>query len=66
VVSASRRDFPWKNALRVEGDLHEAVRRLKKKTPRGLLVGSPTLSAALERLGLIDESESAARSNQCT
>jgi dihydrofolate reductase len=55
VVSASRRDFPWNNTCRVEGDLHEAVRQLKEKTPRGLLVGSPTLSAALERLELIDE-----------
>lgn len=55
VVSASRRDFPWNNTLRVEGDLHEAVRQLKEQTPRGVLVGSPTLSAALERLGLIDE-----------
>ncbi len=55
VVSASRRDFPWDNTIRVEGDLHEAVKRLKEKTPRGVLVGSPMLSAALERLGLIDE-----------
>jgi dihydrofolate reductase len=55
VVSASRRDFPWSNTVRVEGDLHEAVRQLKEKTPRGVLVGSPALSAALERLGLIDE-----------
>ena len=55
VVSATRRDFPWNNTFRLEGDLREAVTQLKKKTPRGLLVGSPTLSAALERLGLIDE-----------
>jgi dihydrofolate reductase len=55
VVSASRRDFPWNNTFRVEGDLHEAVRQLKEKTPRGLLVGSPALSAALEGLGLIEE-----------
>ncbi len=55
VVSASRRDFPWDNTFRVEGDLQEAVRQLKDKTPRGLLVGSPMLSAALERLELIDE-----------
>ena len=55
VVSASRHDFPWNNTFRVEGDLHEAVRQLKEKTPRGVLVGSPTLSAALEGLGLIDE-----------
>jgi dihydrofolate reductase len=55
VVSASRHDFPWSNTFRLEGDLREAVRQLKEKTPRGVLVGSPTLSTALERMGLIDE-----------
>ena len=55
VVSASRHEFPWNNTFRVEGDLHEAVRQLKEKTPDGVLVGSPALSAALEGLGLIDE-----------
>jgi dihydrofolate reductase len=54
-VSASRRDFPWTNTFRIEGNLQEAVRQLKEKTPRGVLVGSPTLGAALERLALIDE-----------
>ena len=55
VVSASRRDFPWNNTFRLEGDLREAVTQLKDKTPEGVLVGSLTLSSALERLGLIDE-----------
>jgi dihydrofolate reductase len=55
VVSSSRRDFPWNNTVRVEGALREAVIQLKEKTPRGVLVGSPRLSAALEQLGLIDE-----------
>jgi dihydrofolate reductase len=55
VVSATRRDFPWANTFRVEGDLREAIAALKRRTPRGLLVGSPMLSAALEELGLIDE-----------
>ena len=55
VVSASRHDFPWTNTFHVEGDLREAVTRLKERTPQGVLVGSPMLSAALERLGLIDE-----------
>ena len=55
VVSDSRRDFPWNNTFRVEGDLSEAVRQLKEKTPDGVLVGSPMLSATLERMGLIDE-----------
>lgn len=55
VVSSTRRDFPWNNTFRVDGDLGEAIRALKRRTPRGLLVGSPTLSAGLEQLGLIDE-----------
>jgi dihydrofolate reductase len=55
VVSTTRRDFSWSNTHRIEGDLAQAVKTLKKRTPRGLLVGSPTLSAALEGLGLIDE-----------
>jgi dihydrofolate reductase len=55
VVSSTRRDFPWSNTFRVEGGLPEAVKQLKESTPRGVLVGSPRLSLALERLGLIDE-----------
>ncbi len=55
VVSRSRSDFPWQNTIRVEGDLREAILALKDKTARGLLVGAPKLSAALEELGLIDE-----------
>jgi dihydrofolate reductase len=55
VVSASRRDFPWDNTFRVEGELRQAVSHLKDATPRGILVGSPALSVALERMGLIDE-----------
>ena len=31
------------------------MKALKKATPRGLLVGSPKLSAALQRLDLVDE-----------
>jgi dihydrofolate reductase len=55
VVSSSRHEFPWNNTFHIEGDLREAVMELKEKTPRGVLVGSLTLSSALERLGLIDE-----------
>jgi dihydrofolate reductase len=55
VVSRSRSDFPWQNTTRVEGDLREAVLELKAKTERGVLVGSPKLSTALEELRLIDE-----------
>jgi hypothetical protein len=31
------------------------VKALKKATPRGLLVGSPKVTAALQRLDLVDE-----------
>jgi dihydrofolate reductase len=55
VVSTTRRDFSWNNTHHVEGDLARAVKALKKATPRGLLVGSPKLSAALQRLDLVDE-----------
>ena len=55
VVSASRRDFPWKNSFHLVGELKEAVTELKHRTPKGVLVGSPMLSGALERLGLLDE-----------
>jgi len=50
VVSTTRRDFPWSNTHHVEGDLSRAVKALKEATPRGLLVGSPKLSAALQGL----------------
>jgi dihydrofolate reductase len=55
VVSTTRRDFPWNNTHRLEGDLTRAVKALTKATPRGVLVGSPKLSAALQRLDLIDK-----------
>jgi dihydrofolate reductase len=55
VVSTTRRDFPWSNTHHVEGDLTRAVTALQEATPRGLLVGSPQLSAALQRLDLVDE-----------
>ncbi len=55
VASTTRRDFPWSNTHHVQGDLARAVRALKRATPRGLMVGSPMLSAELLRLGLVDE-----------
>ena len=55
VVSTSRRDFPWHNTFRVEGDVISSVKKLKDETPAGVLVGAPALSASLEKAGLIDE-----------
>src|SRR6516165_5851853 len=40
VVSTTRRDFPWNNTVRVDGDVRDAITALKRRTPRGLLVGS--------------------------
>jgi len=37
------------------GDLKRAVKAAEKAAPRGLLLGSPQLSAALQRLDLVDE-----------
>ena len=55
VVSATRTDFPWTNSHRIVGDLRRGVQQLKDATPAGVLVGSGTLAAELDRLDLIDE-----------
>jgi dihydrofolate reductase len=59
VVSRKRHDFPWDNTHHIgagkSGDLSRAIKKLKKATPRGIMVGSPKLSAELQRLDLIDE-----------
>lgn len=55
VVSSTRSDFPWTGSHHLTGELRSAVQELKDATPEGVLVGSVTLAAELERLGLIDE-----------
>lgn len=55
VVSSTRSDFRWANSHRVDGDLRAGVQSLKDATPAGVLLGSPRLAAALDRLDLIDE-----------
>ena len=42
VVSKTRSEFPWTNPHRIDGDLAEAVTRLKETTPKGVLVGAPS------------------------
>ncbi len=54
VVSSTREDFPWANSHRIAGDLREGVQNLKDETPAGVLVGSVSLAAELDRLGLVD------------
>ena len=54
VVSTTRQDYTWENTFHVQGDLREAVHRIKEQTPAGLLVGSLTLGLELQRLDLID------------
>lgn len=55
VVSSTREDFPWANSHRIAGDLREGVQNLKDETPAGVLVGSVSLAAELDRLDLVDE-----------
>lgn len=55
VVSSTRKDYPWTNSHHLTGDLRSAVQTLKDATPAGVLLGSSTLAAALDRLDLIDE-----------
>jgi dihydrofolate reductase len=55
VVSSTRRDFPWAHSHPIAGDLRGAVQALKDATPAGVLLGSGTLAAELDRLDLIDE-----------
>lgn len=54
VVSSTLEEVDW-NAELVQGDLGEAVRRLKEQPGKGLSVGGLVLSTALTDLGLIDE-----------
>jgi dihydrofolate reductase len=55
VVSSTRTNFPWTNSHHITGDLRTGVQGLKDATPNGVLVGSCTLAAELDRLDLIDE-----------
>ena len=55
VVSSIRQDFPWTGSHHLTGDLRTAVQDLKDRTPDGVLLGSVTLAAELDRLDLIDE-----------
>lgn len=56
VVSSALGEVDW-NAELVQGDLGQAVQRLKQEPGEGLLVGGVTLPLALADLGLIDDYE---------
>src|SRR5687768_11408492 len=56
VVSSTLDVVDW-NAELVQGDLRQAVERLKAEPGEGLWVGGVTLPLALADLGLIDEYE---------
>jgi dihydrofolate reductase len=56
VVSSTLDRVDW-NAELVRGDLGKAVRRLKRESGKGLLLGGVKLPQALAELGLIDEYE---------
>lgn len=55
VVSSTRKDYPWHNSHHISGDLRTEIQKLKDATPSGVLLGSGTLAAQLDRLDLIDE-----------
>ncbi len=55
VVSSTRTDYSWANSIHLAGDLRAGVQELKDATPTGVLVGSGSLAAELDRLDLIDE-----------
>jgi dihydrofolate reductase len=56
VVSSTLTSVDW-NAELLQGDLAQAVERLKQEPGQGLWVGGVTLPLALADLGLIDEYE---------
>lgn len=56
VVSSTLSTVDW-NAELVQGDLGQAVQRIKEEPGNGLSVGGVTLPLALADLGLIDEYE---------
>jgi dihydrofolate reductase len=56
VVSSTLSEVDW-NAELVQGDLSQAVQRLKQESGEGLWVGGVTLPLELADLGLIDEYE---------
>lgn len=55
VVSSTRREYSWANSGHLDGELRVAVQDIKDATPDGVLVGSGTLAATLDGMGLIDE-----------
>lgn len=54
VVWSTRTGFPWTNRHLIGGDLRTGVQQLEDATPVGVLLGSGTLAAELDRLDLID------------
>jgi dihydrofolate reductase len=55
VVSSTRTHFPWTESHHIAGDLRSGIQKLKDETPNGVLLGSVSLAAELDRLDLIDE-----------
>ena len=55
VFSRTLKDLEWKTARLATRDVKEEVLELKQQDGKPIIVGSPSLIAALTRLGLIDE-----------
>ncbi len=55
VFSRTLKNVEWESAKLANRDIDEEVLELKRQSGKDILVGSPSLIAALTQLGLIDE-----------
>jgi len=56
VASSTLDSVEWKNSTLIEGDVPEALRRIKDRPGKDIsIVGSPTLVRSLLRAGVLDE-----------
>jgi dihydrofolate reductase len=55
VFSNTLENVHWKNARLAKGDMKQEILALRQQTGKDILVGSPSLIAALTRLGVIDQ-----------
>ena len=56
IVSRSKRKIEWENSKQLEGDLHEAIQKLKQEDGKDIIIfGSGDLAQTLMRMKLLDE-----------
>jgi dihydrofolate reductase len=56
VASTTLKDLEWQNSTLIEGDVVEALKRIKEQPGKAIsITGSPTLVRSLLRAGVLDE-----------